>query len=167
MKDNWIFIVLGVVVAVVIIALIGFSMMNNDMETNTMGNLNNANNTTNERGIADNINNTGNTNNTNNNNTNNSLMDNRDNEGMLDKTEFNNLKNEAEKIARDIGNNVGNFTQDAIDAFNKARNDLMTYDQEESQSQEEIDRRSKNLREAIDNLNMNNNTNTTNNTNNR
>ncbi len=164
MKDNWIFIVLGVVVAVVIIALIGFSMMNNDMETNTMGNLNNANNTTNERGIADNTNNTGNTNN---NNTNNSLMDNRDNDGMLDKTEFNNLKNEAEKIARDIGNNVGNFTQDAIDAFNKARNDLMTYDQEESQSQEEIDRRSKNLREAIDNLNMNNNTNNTNNTNNR
>ena len=160
MKDNWIFIVLGVVVAVVIIALIGFSMMNNDMETNTMGNLNNANNTTNERGIADNTNNTGNTNN---NNTNNSLMDNRDNDGMLDKTEFNNLKNEAEKIARDIGNNVGNFTQDAIDAFNKARNDLMTYDQEESQSQEEIDRRSKNLREAIDNLNMNNNTNNTNN----
>ena len=140
MKDNWIFIVLGVVVAVVIIALIGFSMMNNDMETNTMGN---------------------------NNNTNNSLMDNRDNDGMLDKTEFNNLKNEAERIARDIGNNVGNFTQDAIDAFNKARNDLMTYDQEESQSQEEIDRRSKNLREAIDNLNMNNNTNNTNNTNNR
>lgn len=166
MKDNWIFIVLGVVVAVVIIALIGFSMMNNDMETNTMGNLNNANNTTNERGIADNTNNTGNTNN---NNTNNSLMDNRDNDGMLDKTEFNNLKNEAERIARDIGNNVGNFTQDAIDAFNKARNDLMTYDQEESQSQEEIDRRSKNLREAIDNLNMNNNNNTnnTNNTNNR
>lgn len=164
MKDNWIFIVLGVVVAVVIIALIGFSMMNNDMETNTMGNLNNANNTTNERGIADNTNNTGNTNN---NNTNNSLMDNRDNDGMLDKTEFNNLKNEAERIARDIGNNVGNFTQDAIDAFNKARNDLMTYDQEESQSQEEIDRRSKNLREAIDNLNMNNNTNNTNNTNNR
>lgn len=164
MKDNWIFIVLGVVVAVVIIALIGFGMMNNDMETNTMGNLNNANNTTNERGIADNTNNTGNTNN---NNTNNSLMDNRDNDGMLDKTEFNNLKNEAEKIARDIGNNVGNFTQDAIDAFNKARNDLMTYDQEESQSQEEIDRRSKNLREAIDNLNMNNNTNNTNNTNNR
>ena len=164
MKDNWIFIVLGVVVAVVIIALIGFSMMNNDMETNTMGNLNNANNTTNEREIADNTNNTGNTNN---NNTNNSLMDNRDNDGMLDKTEFNNLKNEAEKIARDIGNNVGNFTQDAIDAFNKARNDLMTYDQEESQSQEEIDRRSKNLREAIDNLNMNNNTNNTNNTNNR
>lgn len=164
MKDNWIFIVLGVVVAVVIIALIGFSMMNNDMETNTMGNLNNANNTTNERGIEDNTNNTGNTNN---NNTNNSLMDNRDNDGMLDKTEFNNLKNEAEKIARDIGNNVGNFTQDAIDAFNKARNDLMTYDQEESQSQEEIDRRSKNLREAIDNLNMNNNTNNTNNTNNR
>lgn len=160
MKDNWIFIVLGVVVAVVIIALIGFSMMNNDMETNTMGNLNNANNTTNERGIADNTNNTGNTNN---NNTNNSLMDNRDNDGMLDKTEFNNLKNEAERIARDIGNNVGNFTQDAIDAFNKARNDLMTYDQEESQSQEEIDRRSKNLREAIDNLNMNNNTNNTNN----
>lgn len=164
MKDNWIFIVLGVVVAVVIIALIGFSMMNNDMETNTMGNLNNANNTTNEREIADNTNNTGNTNN---NNTNNSLMDNRDNDGMLDKTEFNNLKNEAERIARDIGNNVGNFTQDAIDAFNKARNDLMTYDQEESQSQEEIDRRSKNLREAIDNLNMNNNTNNTNNTNNR
>ena len=164
MKDNWIFIVLGVVVAVVIIALIGFSMMNNDMETNTMGNLNNANNTTNERGIADNTNNTGNTNN---NNTNNSLMDNRDNDGMLDKTEFNNLKNEAERIARNIGNNVGNFTQDAIDAFNKARNDLMTYDQEESQSQEEIDRRSKNLREAIDNLNMNNNTNNTNNTNNR
>lgn len=165
MKDNWIFIVLGVVVAVVIIALIGFSMMNNDMETNTMGNLNNANNTTNERGIADNTNNTGNTNN---NNTNNSLMDNRDNDGMLDKTEFNNLKNEAERIARDIGNNVGNFTQDAIDAFNKARNDLMTYDQEESQSQEEIDRRSKNLREAIDNLNMNNNnTNNANNTNNR
>ena len=160
MKDNWIFIVLGVVVAVVIIALIGFSMMNNDMETNTMGNLNNANNTTNERGIADNTNNTGNTNN---NNTNNSLMDNRDNDGMLDKTEFNNLKNEAERIARNIGNNVGNFTQDAIDAFNKARNDLMTYDQEESQSQEEIDRRSKNLREAIDNLNMNNNTNNTNN----
>lgn len=160
MKDNWIFIVLGVVVAVVIIALIGFSMMNNDMETNTMGNLNNANNTTNERGIADNTNNTGNTNN---NNTNNSLMDNRDNDGMLDKTEFNNLKNEAERIARDIGNNVGNFTQDAIDAFNKARNDLMTYDQEESQSQEEIDRRSKKLREAIDNLNMNNNTNNTNN----
>lgn len=160
MKDNWIFIVLGVVVAVVIIALIGFSMMNNDMGTNTMGNLNNANNTTNERGIADNTNNTGNTNN---NNTNNSLMDNRDNDGMLDKTEFNNLKNEAERIARDIGNNVGNFTQDAIDAFNKARNDLMTYDQEESQSQEEIDRRSKNLREAIDNLNMNNNTNNTNN----
>ena len=143
MKDNWIFIVLGVVVAVVIIALIGFSMMNNDMETNTMGNLNNANNTTNERGIADNTNNTGNTNN---NNTNNSLMDNRDNDGMLDKTEFNNLKNEDERIARDIGNNVGNFTQDAI---------------------EEIDRRSKNLREAIDNLNMNNNTNNTNNTNNR
>ena len=160
MKDNWIFIVLGVVVAVVIIALIGFSMMNNDMETNTMGNLNNANNTTNERGIADNTNNTGNTNN---NNTNNSLMDNRDNDGMLDKTEFNNLKNEAERIARNIGNNVGNFTQDAIDAFNKARNDLMTYDQEESQSQEEIDRQSKNLREAIDNLNMNNNTNNTNN----
>ena len=31
MKDNWIFIVSGVVDAVVIITLIGYSMMNNDM----------------------------------------------------------------------------------------------------------------------------------------
>lgn len=157
MKDKWILIALGVIVAVVIVALIGISM-NNDSTTNTMGDLNNRDNVTNERGITNNTNNTDNTTNTDNMN-NNSLLDNEDNEDMLDKTEFNMLKDEAQKLSERIRENVGDFAADAVEAFEKARDELMTYDQEERQSQEEIDRRSKNLREAIDNLNGNNNTN--------
>ena len=157
MKDKWILIALGVIVAVVIVALIGISM-NNDSTTNTMGDLNNRDNVTNEREITNNTNNTDNTTNTDNMN-NNSLLDNEDNEDMLDKTEFNMLKDEAQKLSERIRENVGDFAADAVEAFEKARDELMTYDQEERQSQEEIDRRSKNLREAIDNLNENNNTN--------
>ena len=160
MKDKWILIALGVVVAVVIVALIGISM-NNDSTTNTMGDLNNRDNVTNERGITNNTNNMDNTNNTDNtdNMNNNSLLDDEDNEDMLDKTEFNMLKDEAQKLSDRIRDNVGDFAADAVEAFERARDELMTYDQEERQSKEEIDRRSKNLREAIDNLNGNNNTN--------
>jgi len=100
MKDKWILIALGVIVAVVIVALIGIGM-NNDSTTNTMGDLNNRDNVTNERGITNNTNNTDNTTKTDNMN-NNSLLDNEDNEDMLDKTEFNMLKDEAQKFIYNI-----------------------------------------------------------------
>lgn len=156
MKDKWIYIALGVVAILIIVALVGLNM-NNDSTTNTMGRLTNTTTNTTQNTPNNTTNNT-NTNNTNNTNTN-TILDDKDNEDMLDKTEFNMLKDEAERVAQNIGNNVGNFTQDAIDAFNTAREELMTYDKEERQSQEEIDRRSKNLREAIDNLMGTSNTN--------
>ena len=156
MKDKWIYIALGVVAILIIVALVGLNM-NNDSTTNTMGRLTNTTTNTTQN-TPNNTTNNANTNNTNNN----SLLDDKDNEDMLDKTEFNMLKDEAQRLSERIRDNVGDFAADAVEAFETARDELMTYDQEERQSQEEIDRHSKNLREAIDNLTGN-----TNDTNNR
>lgn len=127
MENKWWLIVLGVVAIVVVVALVGLNM-NRDASTNTMD-------------LTDNPR-----------VENNNYIDERGNVDSVDLTDFYSVRDEAKIIAQDVSNGVKNFTKDTLDAFNTAYDEVTTYDKEERKSQEEVDRRSKNLREAIDNL---------------